>query len=155
MATISSADSSVDIIRVDRSIRPVYPDWVEKVVYPELETMGPAEYDINNVEQWLHTKQKRGLVEGNIIYEDIQKTDTIKDHLGLADLLAIQEKGITFFRKYFARKAVFGWKSVVRHRGGALLVPYLIGLGGEVFVHWLWLGRHWGSDGPSLRFASC
>ena len=31
------------IIRVDRSIRPVYPDWMREVMHPELEAKGLAE----------------------------------------------------------------------------------------------------------------
>lgn len=154
MVAISNKETVDSIIRADRSIRPVYPDWVREVMHPELETTGPAEYDINNVEQWLHPNQERGAVKGDVIYENIQKTDTLKDHLGLADLLAIQEKGIAFFQKHFNRKAVFGWKSVVRHHNGDLRVPYLFEDRGEVVVFWQWFGSLWSSRGPGLRFAS-
>jgi hypothetical protein len=30
----------------------LYPEWVTKVMHPELEGTGPAEYDLAKVEQW-------------------------------------------------------------------------------------------------------
>src|ERR1700722_11534777 len=42
------------IVRVDRSVRPVYPDFVKTVMHPELEKVGPAEYDLATVDLWLH-----------------------------------------------------------------------------------------------------
>ncbi len=143
------------IIRVDRSIRPSYPDWVNEVVHPELESVGPAEYHISAVEQWLHAGQKNGgCVVGNIIYGDIKKPSVLADHLGLRDLEEIQKKGITFFRKHFKGKAVFGWKSIVRSRCGNLHVPFLCEHGDEVVLAWRWPGRGWSDDDPVLRLAS-
>ena len=143
------------IVRVDRSIRPTYPDWVKTVIHPELEPLGPAEYDITKVEQWLHDGQKDGgYVEGNKIYAHLKETDTLKTCLGLRDLEEIQKKGIVFFRKNFAGKAVFGWSGVVRDRDGNLGVPYLYEDGGRVILYWDWLDHDWGGDIPALRHAS-
>jgi len=148
LATIDS------IIRVDHSICPVYPDWVKKVMHPELEAAGPAEFDISQVEQWLHPDQARGTVKGKVIYEYLKDNDMLKTCLGLSDLLAIQKKGIAFFRKHFADKAVFGWKAVVLSRDGNLRVPSLIESEGKVLVYWRWLDYAWDSDYPALRLAS-
>ncbi|MEI8249076.1 MAG: hypothetical protein WCG07_01095 [Candidatus Taylorbacteria bacterium] len=143
------------IIRVNRSIRPSYPDWMEEVMHPELETIGPAEYDGTKLEQWLHDGQKDGKwIEGNKIYAHLKKTDMLKTCLGLRDLEEIQKKGIAYFRKHFAGKAVFGWASVVRHRRGNLRVPYLCEGGDEVILDWDWLGSYWHSLHPALRHAS-
>jgi len=143
------------IIRVDRSIRPSYPDWVKEVMHPELETVGPAEYDITKLEQWLHDGQKGGKwIEGNKIYAHLKKTDTLKTCLGLRDLEEIQKKGIAYFRKHFAGKAVFAWASVVRGRHGNLSVPYLYESGGLVVLGWRWLVIDWFSSYPALRHAS-
>ena len=143
------------IIRVDRSIRPSYPDWMKEVMHPELETVGPGEYDITKVEQWLHDGQKDGgCIEGNKIYTHLKKTDTLKTCLGKRDLEEIQKKGIAFFRKHFKGKAVFGWSSVVRNRYGYLYVPYLYESDGEVVLHWRWLDRDWLSRYPALRHES-
>lgn len=143
------------IIRVNRSVRPSYPDWAKTVMHPELEPTGPAEYDIEKVEQWLHDGQKDGKwIEGNKIYAHLKETDTLKTCLGLRDLEEIQKKGIAFFRKYFQGKAVFGWKSVVRNRYGILFVPCLCEDDDEVVVRWSWLARGWDGRSPALRFAS-
>jgi hypothetical protein len=155
MKIIPPEEKIVDtIIRVNRSVSPAYPDWMKKVLHKDLELSGPSEYDINEVQEWLHSEQANGIVKGDVIYKHLKDNDMIKDQLGLADLLAIQAKGIAFFRKYFAGKAVFGWRSVVRHDHDNLLVPYLVERGGEVIVDWYWLEHAWDSSNPSLRFAS-
>ena len=143
------------IIRVDCSIRPSYPDWMKEVIHLELETVGPADYDILAVEQWLHDGQKSGKsIEGNKIYDHLKKTDTLKTCLGLRDLEEIQKKGIVFFRNHFKGKVVFGWASIVRYCIGSLFVPYLYGNGGRVVLRWRCLGYDWVSANPGLRHAS-
>ena len=140
------------IVRVDRSVKPSYPDWMKKLMHPELELAGPAEYDLSKVDQWLHDDQKGGSVVGNTIYKYLQG-DNLATCLNLQDGLAIQAKGIAIFRKLFAGKAVFLWGSVVENRNSRLNVPFLFERGGEVVVGWLWLGYHWGSDDPAFRFS--
>jgi len=70
-------EATIDsVIRVDRSIRPSYPDWMKEVMHPELESVGPAEYNISAVEQWLDDGQKDGrYIEGNKIYNHLKETD--------------------------------------------------------------------------------
>ncbi|HXK31237.1 MAG TPA: hypothetical protein VJZ94_00595 [Candidatus Paceibacterota bacterium] len=141
------------IIRVDRSVRPTYPEWMKKVMHPDLEGTGPAEYDLQRqIEEWPHDDQKTGVVSGNIIYKALKHDNALADQLGLADLFAIQVKGIAVFRKLFAGKAVFGWKSVVEDRCGHLYVPYLYEGGDGVVLYWSWLGSVWVSYNPALRF---
>ena len=143
-----------NIIRVDRSLRPTYPEWVRIVMHPELEATGPAEYDATSLEQWLHDGQKNGgWVKGEKIYEHLEEKKMLESCLGLVDLIAIQAKGIDFFRQHFAGKAVFAWKSVVRGRNDDLGVPYLYGVGGEVVLGWFWLGNDWDGSLPARRFA--
>lgn len=143
------------IIRVDRSTRPSYPDWVKTVMHPELENTGPAEYDITKTEMWLHDGQKDGKwIEGNKIYAHLKDTGDLKNHCGLRDLEEIQKKGIVFFRKHFKGKAVFAWQGVVRYRDGDLYVPYLCENGDKVVLSWYWLGHDWFSNYPGLRHAS-
>ena len=143
------------IIRVDRSIRPSYPDWAKVVMHPELEPLGPTEYNIAEVDQWFHDGQKDGKwIEGNKIYSHLKDADTLKTCLGLRDLEEIQKKGIAFFREHFKGKAVFAWKSVVRSSHGGLYVPYLYEDGGKVVLYWGWLGYGWDGNNPGLRFAS-
>lgn len=141
------------IIRVDRAVCPVYPDWMKKVMHPELEGAGPSEYDLTTIEQWLHDDQKKGVVVGNRIYDHLKETDTLKDCLGLRDGEEIKKKGTEVFRKFFGGKAVFLWASVVQRRNGRLHVPYLIEDGGGVVVYWDWLDDDWSGRDPAAHFA--
>lgn len=141
-------------VRVDRAVKPAYPSWSDKVMHPELEGTGPAEYDLKSgVEEWLHDDQKTGVVSGDTIYKRLKKDDALANQLGLSDLLAIQKMGIGVFRALFKGKAVFGWKSVVRDRDNLYLrVPCLYGHGDLVVLDWHWLGFDWDSNNPALRF---
>ena len=142
------------IIRVDRTAKLVYPDWAKEVLHPELENTGPSEYDGTKLEQFLLPEQKTGTVIGNQIHKHLESNNMLPSCLGLHDLNAIQQKGIAFFRQNFKGKAVFGWRSVVRHRGDNLYVPCLCEGGGEVVLYWLWLDDRWNSSHPALCFAS-
>ena len=149
------ADSPFDtIIRVDRSVRPVYPEWVKKVMHPELEGTGPAEYDLAKVEQWFHNEQKKGVVVGDRIYEHLKRNNMLDSCLGLRDLEEIQKKGVTFFPNAVKSHVVFGWKSVVLGHGGNLNVPCLVALGSRVVLDWYWLTDDWTGNRPAHRFAS-
>ena len=143
------------IIRVDRSASLVYPVWMKEVMHPELEVVGPTEYDLaKQVELYVHDKQKNGRwMKGTKLYEHLKETDSLRICLGLHDALEIQKKGIKVFQKLFGDKAVFCWKSVVRYRGGGLGVTYVYNDGQKVVVGWSWLGRLWNDDYPAVRFA--
>ena len=143
------------LIRVDRKVKPAYPDWAKKVMHQDLELTGPPEFDVSTLDPWLHPKQKTGVIRGHDLYKHLKKHEMLEGCLGLADLLAIQAKGIDFFRRYFAGKEVFGWKSVVRYRDldGRLNVPCLYERGDKVVLGWGWLDYGWGSVSPALRFA--
>lgn len=39
------------LVRVDRTIRPVYPEWMKDLSFPELEIFGPSEFDIRTLER--------------------------------------------------------------------------------------------------------
>ncbi len=143
------------IIRVDRSVYPHYPEWMEKVMHPELEEVGPTEYDLATIELWLHDDQKKGVTTGNRVHDHLIKTDTLKTCLGLRDGEEIMNKGIEIFRMFFGGKAVFLWKSTLQLRVGNIFAPYLIEYEGEVVLRWLVLIReHWGCNLPAARFAS-
>ncbi len=142
-----------DLVRIDRTVRPIYPSWVKEILHPELEMVGPAEFDSASLERWLHDSQKKAAVKGQVIYDHLKQNDMISSCLGLRDLEAIQKKGIDHFRKHFKGQAVFGWKSVVRSDDGYLFVPYLCGNDGEVVLNWVWLTNLWISTRPALRFA--
>lgn len=143
-----------NIITVDRAAPLPYPDWVERVLHLELEQTGPARYDVaTDVELWLHEGQSgTKYVKGQVIYDYLSANHLLPSCAGLADLLAIQAKGINFFRKHFAGKAVFGWRSVVRNRDGYRRAPSLYDDGHLVVLHWRWLAHGWFDSDPALRF---
>jgi hypothetical protein len=141
------------MVHVDRSVKPIYPEWFKKLEQPELELAGPAEYDLNTVSQWLHDDQKTGVVSGNTIYDQLKKDNALASCLNLQDGLAIQQKGVAVFRKLYAGKAVFLWGSVVKNDIGRFEVPSLSESGDGVVVRWNWLGNSWISCHPALRFS--
>ena len=141
-------------IKVDRTKCPTYPKkFVKKVTHPELELIGPTEYDLNDLELWLIYDQKSSVVRGDAIYHCLRNDNVLDSCLGFADLLAIQDKGIAVFRKLFAGKEVFAWKSVVQSTWGHLSVPYLHELNGKLFLYWLPLHCYLDSNKPALRFS--
>lgn len=155
MKTIAPIPNGVQmdpIIRVNRSARPNYPDWVKDILHPELESVGPVEYNIDTVELWLSDAQKKGwYASGQVIYGYLEANDMLEGCLGFSDLLAIQARGIVFYRQHFAGKAVSGFKSVVRGPYGNLQVPHLCS-GDEVVMIWSYLYESLLDDHPVARF---
>ncbi len=140
------------IIRVNRSIRPEYPDWVERVVHPELESTGPAEYDLAATSLWLHDRQRDG-VAGQVIYDHLKQHGMLASCLSLQDAMEIQNKGVAVFRQVFGDQFVYFWKSVVQSRDARYLyVPSLGVLGDQVVLRWHWLGLAWRVVWPAVRF---
>ena len=146
------------IVRIDRSVRPVYPDFlnqecVNKSEFIALERLGPPEFDVGKLRKWLHPKQKRGIIKGTVIHNFLVKEEMLPSCLGFTDLLGIQGKGVEFFGQHFNGQGVFGWRSVVPNRRGALHVPFLVLDDGEVVLYWDWLVHDWDANDPALRFA--
>jgi hypothetical protein len=63
----------------------------------------------------------------------------LAEHMNLQDGLAIKQKGVAVFRYLFGKNVVFLWGSVVLHKHGGLLVPFLCEKDGEVVVSWWWM----------------
>lgn len=151
-------EKAVDaVIRIDRMARPAYPSWTKKVMHPELEGAGPAEYEISVVKQWFHEEQKKISdegVEGNKIYRYLVKNNLLNSHLGVADLRAIKDKGVAFFRKYFSGMQVFAWKSVILDYDGDYFVPCLEERDKKMIIQWFELDLGWHTRRPALYFAS-
>ena len=143
------------LIRVDRTQKPEYPSWLKKVMHPEFETQGPAEYDLANVEQWLHDGQKGGKwIEGNKIYAHLKDNDLLKTCLTLRDGEEIKKNGVEAFLKLFKGKVLFLWGSVVQRGDGRLYVPCLDVGGDRVVVPWRRLVDVWSDVSPAGRLAS-
>ena len=97
-------------------------------------------------ELWLAPGQAESWVRGRAILAHLTDTGLLSGCADLAELKAIQAKGLDFFRKYFRGKAVFGWRGV---RVG--FVPCLIEYGDEVMLDWRWLDYFWIALSPALR----
>lgn len=151
-------EATIDqVIHVDRSIKPTYPDWVKKVLHPELESVGPTEYDASSIDQWLDNDQNSGnMTTGYKVYATLKEKDMklLKTCLGLRDLEEIKKKGINFFWKHFRGKAVFGWASVTQNHGDNFSVPYLYERGNSVVLSWRDVGSHMTVGNPALRHVS-
>jgi hypothetical protein len=152
--TLVSVD---EVVRVNRSVSLKCPDWAE-LVYPELESVGPAEYPISRVGLWLHEYQKlwHG-ASGRTIYDRLRETGLLKKSLGFSDLEAIQNTSVAFFREHFKDKTLWAWKSVIRHRSqsgpGGLLVPNLsVENKQELVVSWDHIGYQFNSNSPCPIF---
>lgn len=138
-ATQPSPEPALDfIIRVDRSVKPNYPDWGEmRLVHPELELAGPHEYNLQTeVELWPYDGQKRESF-GSAIYKRLLKDGILTTCLNLQDGYAIQSKGIAVFRKsLFVNRVVPLWGSVVEDHDGDLFVACLDTRRGKVVLPW-------------------
>lgn len=149
----SESEAEVNtLIRIDRSVKLVYPDWVKQVAHPELEGVGPVEYDMTEVELWLHDDQKDGgYVTILKIYEYLKSNNKLGNCLGLEDALAIQKNGIAAFRKAFGHKVLICLRSVVVDQNG-LRVPYFFGFTDDIVQHWFWIEKSVDSENLVVLF---
>lgn len=126
------------IIRVNRAERPRYFDGVGgeglRVMHPELESTGPAEYDLANLQVVPHGSDGSLTVDG--VYNTVKNRkgvlglvgfrDTsamgLSGCLGVADGRAILEKGIEVFDAFFPGKVLWLLRSIVEHHG-VLMAP--------------------------------
>lgn len=141
-------------ITVDRSVTPVYPDWVDKVVHPELAGTGPAEFYLkSDVAIWHHDDQKNaGKLYGVYLYRYLRDRGMLTRCLGLQEGAAIQQKGVDVFQRFFRGYSVFLWKSTVQHNDGSLWVASLRPLLGRVDLWWEPLESCYGNTSASLLF---
>ena len=149
------------IILVNRSVKPNYPNWVRKIMYPKLENIGPTKYDILlEVERWFHKDHKDQAqikIKDVFIYLRGGAGANLKTYMGIRDLEEIQKKGSIFFRKYFQGKIIYGWKGVVLNNFGHQFVPYIYDTGGTegtIILNWSWLGHDWRDRDPVVRLGS-
>ncbi len=141
------------LIRVDRSVKPLYPNWIKEVLCPEFAETGPEQFDLANVELWLHGMQEKGSIAGNELYTYLRENDLLKDCLNLRDGEEIQKNGVRAFNKFFKVEALCLWKSAVSTDDGDFFVPYLRDAGGVV-VRWGKLDDLWDRKSPAGRFRS-
>lgn len=123
----SVSEAEYYTIFVDRSIRPNYPKWVTRVVHPELECLGPEEFDLRKIDR----------------------------PLNLQDGYAIAKKdGGNLFREFFGERKLFLFSSVVS-RKGSMYVPYVMISRQRAVIRWSWVTHDWGVELPTIHFVRC
>ena len=102
------------IVCVDRTVSPLYPEWMCNLVYPELELTGPTKYDLSSLKKARSFSMDN---HGMDIFAYYQRhKDELSNCLGVSDLHAIKEKDFNLFERLFKFRAVIGWKSVFGNR---------------------------------------
>lgn len=146
-------------IRVNRSVRPVYPDWAATAWtgndgFMKLEAAGPSKYDLAKVILWRHDLQTDGHeILGEELYQYLRENQILESCLSLHDGEAIQKKGVDLFRQCFGNKTVLLAKSTLMHRVNCGLdMPCLFEKNDEVVIGWVWLGEPLQHDLYTLRF---
>ena len=149
--------SGLYTIKVDRSVKPRYSeDLVKKFIYPDIQCKGPFEFEYDlekDVVLWFYHDQDKIVVSGEVILKQLKDKNGLVNHLGLKDAMAIQEKGIAFFRKFFGGNSVFFWKSIIRDVDSDVSVPYLFENHEEVVLGWKKISANWDSQDPALMFS--
>jgi hypothetical protein len=147
------------IVHVDLLLPPY--GWQKKVRYPELEMTGPDQFDVRQLERWIHPNgQEDPDTFGSTILEYLEENSMLTSCLGVRDLLGIKRRGLGFFKKHFQGKLFFGWRSVVQVTyedapdAPELVVPCLGLFTGEVVLDWRGVTVTWDSNYYALRFPS-
>ena len=147
------------VIHVDRTVPPAYPEWMKTPLHPELELKGPSEYDLKGgLAISFLPGQGDGKFTGLDAYEHLKSNNLLEGCLGLADGLAICEKGPKAFSKFFEAKdsAVIAlWTAVFTDDDGKLCVPLAMPtMSKKVVLSKGGLSVLWTKYRPLVRFGS-
>jgi hypothetical protein len=122
---MSGTTSSIICVSRTAGIRWSYP-YSAQPDCPELESVGPVQFDLAGVRLWLHDSQKNGgQPAGQLIYDHLKRARMLEGCFGLCDFEELRKKGPLFSSKYFGSKGIVGLKSVLRCPNGNLIAPYL------------------------------
>ncbi len=143
-------EDSREVVRVivDRTCPARFPVWVGEVFLPELQIVGPAEYDLMQIELWRHECQKpsdkkaprltKGKCSVLALYKQDEEEGSLKNCLNLRDGEEIVKKQRITFKKAFGRKGVILLKTKVRNaKNGKFYIPYVCISGYELAIRWL------------------
>jgi hypothetical protein len=147
------------VIHIDRTVPPVHPEWMKTPLHPELELKGPAEYDLKGgVALSFIAGQGDGKFTGLDAYEHLKSNNLLEGCLGLADGLALCERGPKAFSKFFEAKdsaVVALWTAVFTDEDGKLCVPIAMPtMSKKVVLSKGDLSVLWTKYRPLVRFAS-
>lgn len=141
---ISNVDRTVDLNHRDNT----------SILLPDLQLIGPREYNLRSVGLYLHDKQREygDHIQGTALYKHLQDTDSLKYCLGIHDARKISEIRIRDFREHFGNMIVFCWKSVVEDLHGGLSVPAITTSYDKVVVVRYCLSQKMYNGNPALVF---
>jgi len=146
------------VLRIDRTVPPVRPEWMKAPLHPELELKGPAEYDMKTgLAMSFLPGQGDNKFTGLDAYEHLKTNNLLDGCLGIADGLAIQERGVKAFTKFFENKdsaVVALWTAVFTDEDGKLCVPVAMPVLSKVVISKGDLSILWTKYRPLVRFAS-
>lgn len=143
------------ILHVDRAVAPAHPEWMKTPLHPELELSGPAEYDMKGLKSSFLPGQGDDKFTGLDAYEHLKANNLLAGCLGLADGLAIRERGIKAFTKFFESKdgvVVALWTAVFTDEDGKLCVPLAMPVLNKVAITKGDLSVLWTKYRPLVRF---
>ena len=145
-----------DPITIDRTSLLTYPNNVKEIFHEDLENDGPTEIDLSKVNLWRDDRHRKGddSVAVKTVYSEIVASEKINEFWGYRESLAIQAKGIIFYRGHFRGKVLVCLKGVAESSDGHLIAPCLYDDGDEVGLSWDWLGHNLYSGIFLPRFAS-
>lgn len=150
---ISGPMQHSDVLLVDRTTPTNYPDWIDHVLYPEIESTGPGEFDVSKLERWELPDLGQTEPNGHAMHGHLFENDLLSGCLGLRDLEVIRKKGVRFFRRHFKKsRRVYAMKSIVVYRDGGLFAPCLVETDRKVEVDWDSLNTSDFWRYPVLRF---
>ena len=94
-------------------------------LYPELEKVGPLQFDVTKIEQWVHERQQGGLFMNGEELHSYIAANILNSCLGLTELLAIADRGYYFVLQHFGQVGPYGHRGAARNQKGELFVPYI------------------------------
>jgi hypothetical protein len=141
------------MIHIDGNlVRPHYPKEMS-VLYPDLEYPGIAEYDVRDVNPWLHKMQTRKVgCTGDIIFNFLKEEKLLESCLNLQDGHAFQQQiGVGIFYEKFGYDFLYLWRAIGTMYG-SLYVPYLCLGRREIKKGWRLISSIFDSTDKALRF---
>ncbi len=141
---------------VDRTAPLPLPSWIEEQPFPSILARPPQEYNLAEVEQWLHEEQKDGgTVAGPELFGYLLRNNMFGSCLSAWDLEAIRERGVDVFRRFFTGKTLLGWGSIAFDVRSRVVVARLRECNGVLEFDWLPVDSpnvRLGAEYPVLRF---
>lgn len=143
-----------DIIIIDPSAPWEYPEYAQYAslaAYPQSKDAELSRFNPTKLERWYYGDYIKGRVSGAMVLDYIILNSLFEDCAAFRELEGIQKKGLPFFRKHFAGKAVLGVRGIIGAKEDRS-VPALIEFGGTVKFCFYRMNSLWYENFIVLRF---